>query len=79
MSAAQKRVIVSRRGGPDVLHLHEEPVPEPQPGEVRVKVLAAGVAFADVLMREGLYPGTPPVSRRGEGRISGTMLARSGR
>jgi len=61
MSATQKRVIVSRRGGPDVLRLHEEPVPAPLPGEVRVKVLAAGVAFADVLMREGLYPGTPPV------------------
>jgi NADPH2:quinone reductase len=28
--------------------------------EARVKVLAAGVAFADVLMRRGLYPGVPP-------------------
>ena len=38
----------------------EEEIPEPGPGEVRVKVLAAGVSFADVLMRRGLYPGTPP-------------------
>jgi NADPH:quinone reductase-like Zn-dependent oxidoreductase len=37
----------------------EEDLPEPGPAEVRVKVLAAGVAYADVLMRRGLYPGTP--------------------
>ena len=58
MSPTYQRVIVSRRGGPEVLRLQEEPVPTPRPGEVRIKVLAAGVAFADVLMREGLYPGT---------------------
>lgn len=54
---SHKRVIIDRRGGPDVLRLHEERIPEAKPGEARVKVLAAGVAFADVLMREGLYPG----------------------
>jgi len=41
------------------LRVIEEPVPQPRPGEVRVRVRAAGVAFADVLMREGMYPGTP--------------------
>ena len=51
------RVVVERRGGPDVLRRTEDPIPQPAPGEVRVKVRAAGVAFADVLMREGLYPG----------------------
>jgi NADPH:quinone reductase-like Zn-dependent oxidoreductase len=56
---AQQRVIISRRGGPEVLTLVNEPVPEPGAGEVRLRVLATGVAFADVLMREGLYPGTP--------------------
>jgi len=56
-SGSYSRVIVDRRGGPDVLRLHEEGIPEPAPGEARVKVQAAGVAFADVLMREGLYPG----------------------
>jgi NADPH:quinone reductase-like Zn-dependent oxidoreductase len=58
---ANRRVVISRRGGPDVLALVEEPLPEPRAGEVRVKIAAAGVAFADVLMREGLYPKTPPV------------------
>jgi NADPH:quinone reductase-like Zn-dependent oxidoreductase len=38
-----------------------EPMPEPGEGQVRLRVLAAGVAFADVLMREGLYPGSPRI------------------
>lgn len=59
MASTHRRVVVSRRGGPDVLQVVEGPVPQPRPGEVRVKVRAAGVAFADVLMREGMYPGTP--------------------
>jgi NADPH2:quinone reductase len=39
--------------------LVEEECPEPQPGEVRVRVLAAGVALPDLLMREGVHPETP--------------------
>jgi len=54
-----QRVIATRRGGPEVLKVVEEPLAELRPGEVLVKVLAAGVAFADVLMREGLYPDMP--------------------
>ena len=54
------RVVITGLGGPEVLKWVEEELPEPGPGLVRVKVLAAGVAFADVLMRHGLYPGTPP-------------------
>ena len=53
------RVIISRFGGPEVLQVIEEEVPEPESGQVRVKVLAAGVAFADTMMREGVYPGAP--------------------
>ena len=51
-----RRVIVSQHGGPNVLRVVEGPVPEPQSGEVRVRILAAGVSFADVLMREGIHP-----------------------
>ena len=39
----------------------EEERPEPRPGEVRVRVLAAGVALPDVMAREGIHPETPPV------------------
>lgn len=51
-----RRVVVSQHGGPHVLRVVEDIVPEPQPGEVRVRILAAGVSFADVLMREGIHP-----------------------
>jgi len=55
------RIVVTAFGGPDVLQLVEEDAPIPGPGQVRVKVLAAGVAYADILMRRGLYPRGPRV------------------
>jgi NADPH:quinone reductase-like Zn-dependent oxidoreductase len=60
-SVRNGRIVVTAQGGPVVLKYIEDNVPEPGTGEVRVKVLAAGVSYADVLMRRGLYPGTPPV------------------
>src|SRR4051812_20509089 len=56
-----KRVVVTRYGGPEVISLIEEDVPTPKSGEVRVKVLAAGVGLPDVLAREGVHPETPRV------------------
>ena len=52
-----KRITAFKRGGPEVLKFVEETIPEPAAGEVRVKISATGVAFADVFMREGFYPG----------------------
>ena len=46
-------------GGPDRLQLRERPVPAPAAHEIDVRVEAAGVAFADVKMRHGIYPGAP--------------------
>jgi len=54
-----KRVIITQPGGSDVLKVIEDELPEPAVGEVRVKILATGVAFTDVMMREGVYPGVP--------------------
>jgi NADPH2:quinone reductase len=51
-----KRVVITRRGGPEVLRIAEEALREPGPGEVRVRTLAAGVSFADIFMREGFHP-----------------------
>jgi NADPH2:quinone reductase len=51
-----RRVVVTRRGGPEVLRIVEEDVREPAPGEVRIRTLAAGVSFADIFMREGFHP-----------------------
>lgn len=53
------RIVVARHGGPEVLEAVEEPPATPRAGEVLVRVHAAGVAFPDVLMREGTYPGGP--------------------
>jgi len=56
------RVVVTRHGGPDVLQVVEEDLPKPQAGDVRVKVLAAGVAALDPLFRSsGSIPGSPRV------------------
>jgi NADPH2:quinone reductase len=55
------RIIATRYGGPEVLRVAEEECPEPKPGEVRVRVLAAGVALPDVMAREGIHPETPRV------------------
>ena len=54
-----KRIIVTHYGGPDALQVVQEECPEPAHGQVRVRVLAAGVALPDVLAREGVHPETP--------------------
>ncbi len=43
----------------DQLELAELPDPEPQPGQVRIRVEASGMNYADVMQRAGLYPGGP--------------------
>ena len=61
------RIIVTRYGGPDALRVVEEECPEPKDGEVRVRVLAAGVSLPDIMAREGVHPETPlvPFTRGG--------------
>ena len=54
-----RRIIVTYYGGPDALRVVEEECPEPKDGEVRVRVLAAGVSLPDLMMREGIHPETP--------------------
>ena len=56
-----KRIVVAHYGGPETLQVVEEEWAEPKHGEVRVRVLAAGVALPDVLAREGIHPETPRV------------------
>ena len=48
-----KRVVVGHFGGPEVLKVVEDDDPRPGPGEVRVRVLAAGVSFTDAQLRAG--------------------------
>jgi NADPH2:quinone reductase len=49
-------------GGPEVLRLEDLPVPEPGPGEARVKIAAAGVNFIDIYHRSGQYKGVLPMT-----------------
>jgi NADPH:quinone reductase len=56
-----QRIVVSQYGSSDVLHIVEEEAPEPKADEVRVKILAAGVAMPDIMAREGIHPETPRV------------------
>ena len=52
-----QHIRVARFGGPEVLELAgEQTVPDPGPGEVRIKVLAAGTGFTDTFIRRGRYP-----------------------
>ena len=61
VSVRHTRIIVTHYGGPDALQVVEEERPEPRRGEVRVRVLAAGVSLPDVMAREGIHPETPRV------------------
>ncbi len=55
-----RQIVTTRTGGPDVLVVEERPDPQPESGELLVRVKAAGLNFADILARQGLYPDGPP-------------------
>jgi NADPH:quinone reductase-like Zn-dependent oxidoreductase len=54
-----KAVEIRRAGPPETLEAREVPLPQPGAGEVRIRVHRAGVNFADVLARQGIYPDAP--------------------
>ena len=54
-----RQVVTTRRGGPEVLAVEEAPAVEPGPGQVRIRTALAGVNFADIMVRLGLYPDGP--------------------
>ena len=54
-----RQIVISRSGGLDVLKIEKVPDPKPRKGEVLIKVKAAGLNFADILARQGLYPDAP--------------------
>lgn len=56
-----RRIWITKHGPPEVLQVREEPDPAPGAGEVRIRVRAAGINFADLMARVGLYPDAPPV------------------
>ncbi len=56
-----RQIWIPRAGPPEVLELREAPDPIPKPGQVRIRVQASGVNFADIMGRLGLYPDLPPM------------------
>ena len=54
-----KAVVITEHGAPEVLTVEERPEPRPGAGQVAIDVAAAGVNFADVMARVGLYPDAP--------------------
>jgi NADPH:quinone reductase-like Zn-dependent oxidoreductase len=54
-----RALVISKHGPPEVLVVQERPDPAPGPGEVRIAVKAAGINFADLLARIGLYADAP--------------------
>jgi NADPH:quinone reductase-like Zn-dependent oxidoreductase len=54
-----RQIWITRTGGPEVLQLREAADPAPGAGEVRIRVRAIGVNFADTMARVGLYPDAP--------------------
>jgi NADPH:quinone reductase-like Zn-dependent oxidoreductase len=54
-----RSVWISKPGPPEVLQVREEPDPEAKRGDLRIRVRAAGINFADLMARMGLYPEAP--------------------
>jgi NADPH:quinone reductase-like Zn-dependent oxidoreductase len=55
-----KAVVITEHGAPEVLRVEERPDPPAGSGEVRIAVRAAGINFADLMARSGVYPDAPP-------------------
>ncbi len=71
-----RAVVLRETGAPDQLALEEMPEPEPGAGEVVVRVKAAGVNFADVLVRQGRYPQPPELPTVPGSEVAGEVDGR---
>lgn len=67
-------VEISKHGGPEVLKVRERPDPPIGAGEVRIEVAAAGINFADVMARMGVYPDAPKPPCVVGYEVGGTIL-----
>src|SRR5271155_3800618 len=68
-----KQIFIVGQGGPDKLQLRESADPTPARGEIRIRVKASGVNFADILARQGLYPDAPKLPCVIGYEVSGTV------
>jgi NADPH:quinone reductase-like Zn-dependent oxidoreductase len=70
-----REVVISRFGPPSVLRMRERADPEPAAGQIRVRVAAAGINFADIYYRMGLSPDVPPLPAVPGFEVAGTVDA----
>lgn len=56
-----QQVWITKAGPPEVLQMKEAADPQPEPGELRIRVEAAGINFADIMGRMGMYPDLPGI------------------
>src|ERR1700730_18316691 len=68
-----RQIWISKAGPPEVLQVREAPDPEATAGQVRIRVKAAGINFADLMARVGLYPDAPKVPCVVGYEVSGTV------
>ncbi|MHB8234495.1 MAG: synaptic vesicle VAT-1 family membrane protein [Solirubrobacteraceae bacterium] len=69
-----RAVVITKHGGPGVLEVQEQPDPALGAGEVRIDVAAAGINFADVMARMGLYQDAPKTPCVVGYEVAGTIL-----
>jgi NADPH:quinone reductase-like Zn-dependent oxidoreductase len=69
-----RAIVITKHGGPGVLEVQEQEDPVLGPGEVRIDVAAAGINFADVMARMGLYPDAPKTPCVVGYEVAGTIL-----
>jgi NADPH:quinone reductase-like Zn-dependent oxidoreductase len=70
-----RQVVITRYGGPEVLEVRTSPDPVPGADEILVRVAGAGVNFADLSARAGLYPDAPPAPMVVGYEVAGTVEA----
>lgn len=75
LPALMTEVVITAPGDASVMQLHQAPVPQPQPGQVLVRVQAAGINRPDVLQRQGKYPMPPGVNPIPGLEVAGTVVA----
>ena len=70
-----RAVVITRHGPPEVLAVQQRPDPTPGPGEILIEVHAAGINFADLMARLGLYPDAPKPPCVVGYEVAGTVAA----
>jgi NADPH:quinone reductase-like Zn-dependent oxidoreductase len=73
-----RAIVTTRNGDVRVMKVETRPDPVPAPGEVLIRVKAAGLNFADILARQGLYPDGPPKPCVMGYEVSGVIAAVGG-